>query len=228
MKKICKFFAFVFIFSFCTSAHALQYPFVALCTGDSVRIREDPGTDGKILGKFDSGAQFVVLDEIFVDGGKWYEIDNPNAEGNAFIFAKYVEPEYQGEGNMDTPAAKIAAEIRVTFGITRDKALAVHGEAKDFADGPGESVLDYEGFKLTFIDDRLQQVEAESNCKLPFGDIKIGDTQEKLLEIFGDNIDGPDELYEVWTAQTASGEALYFTFGEDSKIVRMVWESPVG
>ena len=227
MKKFFKFLAFVFIFSFCTSAYALQFPFVALCTGDSVRIREDPGTDGEILGKLNAGAQFVVLDEIFVDGGKWYEIDNPLAKGIAFIFAKYATPEYVGEGNMDTPAAKMAAEVRVAFGITREKAIAIHGRYKDIADGPGESVLIYENFELHYEDNMLQSVEVNKGT-MPFGDISIGDTQEKLLEILGDSIEEPDDELEVWTAHTASGESLYFVFGDDLKIVRMSWEAPVG
>lgn len=49
----------------CSSAPEAEYPELGVCTGDNVRLREDPGTDGKIIGRADTGTQFVILGEVY-------------------------------------------------------------------------------------------------------------------------------------------------------------------
>ena len=51
MKKII---ALLWLVLFCGSAYAMQYPELGVCHNDSVRLREDPGTDGRIIGRADS------------------------------------------------------------------------------------------------------------------------------------------------------------------------------
>ena len=223
--------ALFFLFLFSSAASALQYPYIGMSKGDGVRLRADPGKKGNIIGKVNKGDVFVVMGEIFVDGQKWLEIDHPTKKGTAFISAQFVKPEYEGNENIDTAGCKMSAEIQMAFGITQDKALAIHGRPKDFADGPGTSVLIYKGFQVEFLDDRLQRVEVKSGL-MPFGDICLGDSQEKLLRVLGNEIEDPDENFEGWTCRNALGEEIFFEFRTDKNgetvINFMTWESPVG
>ena len=226
-----KFLCVVLLLACSSAAWAVQFPYIGMCQGDGVRLREDPG-DGEIIGKLNRGDVFVVIDETFVDGQRWFEIDNPTAKGTAFISGRYVAPEYAGNNNVDTAGCRMSAAIQMTFGITPEKARAIHGREKDLADGPGEEVLDYDGFKLYYEDSaRLKRVEVESGS-MPFGEIHIGDTQEKLLEVLGNGIRDPDEYLEGWTCNTALGEEIFFEFGvgknNETVIVFMTWSAPAG
>ena len=80
------------------TAFAVNYPHTGYCTGNYVRLRDNPGTeDTEVLeGRLFDGNLVILLDEVFVDGDKWYEIDYPFGEGTAWIFGKYIEI-YEGE-----------------------------------------------------------------------------------------------------------------------------------
>ena len=236
MKRFSKFFALVLVLASSSAAWAVQFPYIGMCQGNGVRLREDPG-DGEIIGKLNRGDVFVVIDETFVDGQRWFEIDHPTAKGTAFISGRYVAPEYAGDENVDTAGCRMSAAIQMAFGITPEKAHAIHGREKEIADGPGEEVLIYDNFRLYYSseddesDMRLHRVEV-NNGTMPFGEIQIGDTQEKLLEVLGNEISDPDENLEGWTCSTALGEEIFFGFGvgknDETVITFMSWGAPVG
>ena len=74
------------------SAFAVDFPAVGYCTGNSVRLRDNPGTeDTEILGRVDKGQRLILRDEVYIDSERWFEADNPFDEGTVWIFGKYVD-----------------------------------------------------------------------------------------------------------------------------------------
>lgn len=218
-----------------------EYPEIGVCMRDNVRLREDPGTDGKIIGRADIGTQFVILDEIYSDGQKWYEIDNPTQEGNAFIIAKYVNYGwYRGnDGAINT--GKDFAEVRITFGITPEKTRALLGSNPKVHD----ETLEYPGINLSYDEGYLSTVELTKKGYAIAG-MEVGDPITKLIEMGmpesyikdleeARNAKDDDEPVggpEGWTYESASGESIFFQFGGNSKgefIVDMItWSRPLG
>lgn len=239
MKKfIC---SILLIMSLSCSAFGAEYPEIGVCVGDNVRLREDPGTDGKIIGRADPGTQFVILSEMYSDGQKWYEIDNPTKEGNAFIIARYVNYGwYRGnDGAINT--GKDFAEVRITFGITPEKTRLLLGSDPKVHD----ETLEYPGINLSYDEGYLSAVELTKKGYAIAG-IEVGDPITKLVGMGmpesyirdleearnakddDEPVDGP----EGWTYESASGESIFFQFGGNSKgefIVDMItWSRPLG
>ena len=67
--------------------------YIGICTGDYVRVREEPNTDSKILGRVHKGDELALINET--KNGNWYAIINPFGTGFAWISAKYVRNTYE-------------------------------------------------------------------------------------------------------------------------------------
>ena len=229
-------------------AFGAEYPELGVCTGDNVRLREDPGTDGKIIGRADTGTRFVILGEIYVDGQKWYEIDLPKEKGTAYIIARYANCGwYYGNYGKVIPTGKDFVEVRLTFGIYQEKARALFGEGRKDEFGN----LVYSGFTLRYDDDpvpTIQQVQINKRGYAVAG-VQVGDSIKKLLQLGmpedyvkdflkaeeevknntneDEAIDGP----EGWTFKNEdTAEEIFFEFGLNDKeepIVDMIlWTCP--
>ena len=245
MKKVI---ALLMVMLSCGAALAAEFPELGVCTGTNVRLREDPGTDGKIVGKIENKRHvFVLLDEVWVDGQKWYEIEHPTQEGTAFISGRYVNYGwYYGK-----PTGKEFVKVRQMFGIFPEKAQAIFGPAKRDKFGH----LNYPGLILRYDDeDMLFQVQVGKRDYELMG-IRIGDKVEKLFDLDitedargvledvihdlhdildtehddDEPVDGP----EGWGyTNPDTGEEVFFEFGTNSKgepvISMMLWSCPHG
>ena len=218
------------------AAHGEQYPELGVCTGNNVRLRENPGTHGKVIGRADSWTQFVIIDEAYADGQKWYEIAHPFKEGNAFISARFVNYGWYHGNNGVIPTGKDFVDVRLAFGIYQEKARALFGEGRKDEFGH----LVYPGFTLRYDDDdavpTIHQAEITKRGYELAG-VQVGDSIRKLLQL------GMPESYitdleegeggpEGWTYESASGESIFFQFGGNQKgefIVDMIiWSRPLG
>ena len=226
MKLAGKIFVFVFILIFCGTAHAEKFPDLGVCTGNGVRLREDPNTESEIVGQLKKGDTFILLDVKKVDGNKWYLIDHPSQKGNAWIFGKYVKKYYKLKDSEHTPTHDIAMQIRLDYGITSAKTRALWGEPNEILrDVYGnfyglkydsiEINYDYDDEHLRSISIGIYDEDSEGN----FGPVKIGDTTKKLREVFGKYIE-PGEI--SWRSEAPSGEVMYFNI-EDDKVRNMQW-----
>lgn len=243
MKRII---AVLFVMLLCASAFGAEYPELGVCIGDNVRLREDPGTDGKIIGRADTGTRFVILGEVYADGHKWYEIDHPVKKGSAYIIAKYVNYGWLHGNNGVIPTGKDFIDVRLTFGIYPDKARALFGNGKKDEFGN----LVYSGFILRYDDEgTIHQAEITKRGYTVAG-VQVGDNMRKLLQLGmpddylndfikiqtenanntddDEPIDGP----EGWTYKNeATEEEIFFQFGINDKgepIVDMIiWTRPV-
>ena len=207
---------------------AADYPTLGWCTGNSVRLRDTPGTgkESKILGKVNDFDLLIVLGETSVKGETWYEVEHPRQKGTAWIFGKYVATD-EGDA-VGTPAYDMAVRIRMTFGQTPEKAKALLGkpkkETKDkfwfdpAAQNYTEAVLEYPDFKLRYVQDKLQRVEVAGGA-MSFGDIRVGDGVESVRDVLGPPQEEGDEglTYEVDPV-----EQLLFE-ERDGKVFKMTW-----
>ena len=219
-----------------TASFGAEYPELGVCTGDNVRLREDPGTHGKVIGRADSGTQFVIIDEAYADGQKWYEIAHPFKAGNAFISARFVNYGWYHGNNGVIPTGKDFVNVRLAFGIYQEKARTLFGEGRKDEFGH----LVYPGLTLRYDDDdavpTIHQAEITERGYEVAG-VQVGDSIRKLLQL------GMPESYitdleegeggpEGWTYESASGESIFFQFGGNSKgefIVDMIiWSRPLG
>ena len=231
----------------CVPAFGAEYPELGVCTGDNVRLREDPGTDGKIIGRADTWTQFVILGEIYLDGQKWYEIDLPTEKGTAYIIARYANCGwYYGDYGKVIPTGKDFIDVRLTFGIYPVKARALFGEGRKDEFGN----LVYSGFTLRYDDEKtIQQVEINKRGYALAG-VQVGDSMKKLLQLGmpedylkdflnaieeaknNTNEDEPVDGPEGWTYRNeATEEEIFFQFSINDKgepIVDMIlWTRPV-
>lgn len=231
----------LFVMFLCASAFGAEYPELGVCIGDNVRLREDPGTDGKIIGRADTGTRFVILGEVYVDGQKWYEIDHPFKKGNAYIIAKHAQYGWYYERST----GEAFVNVRLTFGIYQEKARALFG--KGTKDEFGNLV--YPAFTLRYDDETtptIQQVQINKRGYALAG-VQVGDNIKKLLRLGmpediikdiediqntepddDEPVDGP----EGWTYENKeTREEIFFQFGfdDDNKetIVDMIlWTAP--
>ena len=245
MRKVA---ALLWLVVLCGTAWGAVYPELGACTGTNVRLREDPGTDGRIVGKVEDRRHvFVLLGEAWVDGQKWYEIELPTQEGTAYISARYVNYGWY----YNKPTGKEFVKVRQTFGIFPEKAEALFGKAKRDKFGN----LNYDGLILRYDDeDMLHQVQIEKRGYALAG-IRVGDPLTKLYDLdmsedargiledvlhdFDDVItsehddDEPVDGPEGWGyTNPDTGESIFFQFGTNSKgeavVDMMIWTSPEG
>ena len=178
----------------------VNFPTLGQCTGNSVRLREDPNTDSEILGKLNMNDSVVVLDKFITDGETWYEVDHPTEPGSAFVFGKYIEATF-AENYQDNPLHKLIMNLYLTFGITPEKALKLAGKPKSRedetiggSDGFERVRMEFNDFRLEYVADFLMGVSVDKGKK-SFGAIKIGDSAEKVINTFGTPTDdSPNNL----------------------------------
>lgn len=65
--------------------------YIGICTGNYVRVREEPNTDSKIFGRVHKGDKLALLYETKYGNQRWYEVVNPFGSGTAWISAQYVQ-----------------------------------------------------------------------------------------------------------------------------------------
>lgn len=202
------------------------YPALGVCIGNSVRLRESPGTDSEILGRVNESNRLIILGERKFKGDLWYAVDNPQDEGTAWIIARYVD--IASEDGERTPAVDIAIKVRMNFGIRPEKAKILLGKPRQDKRGKfffepanqelSEEILTYKGCELRYVDNNLRQVEVtEPGWK--FDEFKIGDPQDKLIQNIGDP---SDKAGNVWIYQITPIEAIEFTL-KNGKIIKMEW-----
>ncbi|MBR0079691.1 MAG: hypothetical protein IJP69_04875 [Synergistaceae bacterium] len=214
------------------TAFAVNYPHTGYCTGNYVRLRDNPGTeDTEVLeGRVFEGNLLVVLDEVFVDGEKWYEIDYPFGEGTAWIFGKYVEI-YEREFE-ETPKhiVPVFMQLFQDYGTIPEKAKVIFGKpkrdkkTKSYYEPAGRDLefedLEYPNLTLNYVEGRLRGIEITGRgSNLNFGKIRVGDSVEKLQEEFGEPHDKYDEVGE-WDYEFAEGRLFEF-FIRNGKIYKM-------
>ena len=224
-------FALILLIMFALSGNSaiasdVIYPAIGVCTGNSVRLRDSPGTDSEIIGKVNESDRLVLLAERKFRGDTWYAVDNPQDEGTAWIIARYVD--IASEDGERTPAVDIAINVRMNFGIRPEKAKILLGkprkdERDEFFFEPAnqnlsEEILTYKGCSLRYVENNLRHVEVtESGWR--FDEFKIGDSQEKLIKNIGDP---SDKAGNTWIYEITPIESVEFTV-KDGKIIKMEW-----
>ena len=226
MKKL--FCATLIIFLICGTACAEKFPDLGECTGNGVRLREEPDTESEIVGQVNKNDSFVLLDANKINGGKWYLIDHPTKKGKAWIFGKYVRKYYELKDSDHTPAHVICMQVILDYGITPEKTRALHGKPlENLKDVYGNFIgLKYDGFEVNYQEEEghISNVavgfEDDGSKTGNFGGIKIGDDIEKLRGIFGKNLRVEDGFC---ASEAPSGEIMYFNIDENNKISSMQW-----
>lgn len=219
----------------------VEYPTLGECTADRVRIRTSPDTNAEIIGKLNEYDQIIVLREVKAKGSTWYEVDNPKGDGEAYVSGKYLTPAYRQEFQR-SPGAKLLTDIRLTYGATPEKMSALSGgNAKlsriDSNTGFPFVVADFGDYRALYWDNfegrtgYLKSLEIKSGNK-PFGNIRIGDSTDKLRRELGDPVNKSGSLweYEIYLYGYHEGyveelvDACIFRFGiENGKISRMYY-----
>lgn len=190
----------------------VNFPTLGRCTGNSVRLREDPNTDSEILGKLNVNDSVVVLDKFITDGETWFEVDHPTEPGSAFVFGKYIDAIYD-ENHQGSPLHKLIMNLYLTFGMTPEKAVKLAGikpktrDDETIGSGEFERVrMKFENFSLEYVDNFLTAVRVNKGKK-SFNGIKIGDSAEKVINSFGQPKDRAENnlMYQ-------EGEMTYINF----------------
>ena len=188
-----------------------SFPTLGHCTGNSVRLREDPSTESEILGKLNMGDTVVVLDKFIAEGDVWYEVDHPWEPGSAFVFGKYLEASYL-ENHQDNPLHKLTMQLYLDYGITPEKAEKLLGKPKSKnretigADSLERINFDFGNYSLEYLDGTLTSVNIKRGKK-SFGNIKIGSDSSELVDAFGEPKDKEENLYVY-----QESEMVYITF----------------
>ena len=205
MRKILA--VLVVIFAVCSVCEADEkfaaFPTLGICTGSSVRYREAPDTEAKILGVLNVPERIVVRGQKTTDGGVWYEIEDPKADKIGYVFGTYISPVFD-ETSQKKETVKMLVKILQQYGITPEKGKMYSGPAVK---------TDYNHNNF------LAEVYADSKGS-SFGEIKIGDTAAKLQEILGS-----PEVKNVseWEYRIGINTILSFRF-KDNKITRMMYK----
>ena len=242
MRKVI---ALLLVLVFAGTAQALQYPELGVCTGDSVRLRDSPGTKSKIVGKINAGRQFIIIGETEYKGQTWYMVDHPTKKGSAYILAKYVNGFYfKNDGFI--PVGPIFSEVRLRLGISPEKARIFFGRPSETKKVDEFTELKYPGCDLQYEFGNLTYAHVTKKG-YPVAGVEVGDSAKKLL-VFGmpeDHIvdltaeeaknwdaeeDGPIG-YEGWSFESSTGESLFFEFdysGGEMTIDSITWSSPRG
>ena len=206
---MCKILAALIVFIFGTISPAFSskrfvtFPALGRCNGTYVRYRDNPDTEGEILGRLNKPERVIVLGQTANDGEIWYEIEDPHSEGTAFVFGKYIEPVY-GETTQQGEAYRMLVGIIQAHGISPER--------EKFYDAPKVQAEYKEGLGL-------MRLEA-NNESCTFGEVRIGDDAERLREILGEpDIMGASE----WEYRIEANTILLFKLKE-GRIVSMIYE----
>ncbi|MBQ7593906.1 MAG: SH3 domain-containing protein, partial [Synergistaceae bacterium] len=139
----------------------VEYPTLGECTGDNVRIRSNPNTNAEVIGKLNEYDKIIVLGKVEAKGGVWYEVDNPTGEGEAYVFGKYLMPAYRQKFQR-SQAAKLLTDIRLTYGPTPEKMLALSDKPNKLTRKSRDDIPfviadwgDYRAFYLDTVDERM-------------------------------------------------------------------------
>ena len=220
MRKIL---AVLMLLMFCGAACADEFPKLGRCLGDSVRLREKPGTKGKIIGRADIGTQLVILGEGKSAGEKWYRVDHPYQKGSAWIHSRYVNIAYGNESAF--------LDVRQTFGIYPDKTRALFGAPERVVEDKFSSTdrdafyYDYPGFRVWFDleNQNLMYVFVEQRGPAIYG-VRVGDMALKLIELGMpesklnlSRYDDGDSEYETWNYELSNGEKISFGISLNDK-----------
>ena len=218
MKKLL---AVLCVMVLCGSASALQFPELGVCHGEGVRLRERPGTNGKIIGRADVGTRFVILDSAEAGGQLWYKVDHPTKRGSAYILGKYVNGWYNAG---DTPVGDDFAEVRLTFGITPEKTRLLLGKPQSERAEDEFEDLTYAGCDISYEEGYLSYVHVHKRGYKMAG-FQVGDKAEKL-----ESLGLPKDYGEGFTYLSDSGEEIFFQFGPGKRgetiIESMTWNTP--
>ena len=178
----------------------MTFPALGVCTGISVRYREDPDTEAEILGRLNAPEKVIVLSQTAVESEIWYEIENPLEDSVAWIFGKYVSPAFD-ETTQQSEIYNLIVNIIQNYGITPEKAELNH--IKDI--------------KTRYKANNLIYVEIW-NKKSSFGDIHIGDSSIKIIDTLGTPDRRNDSEFEY-----RAGEKIRLDFHiKNGKITRMI------
>ena len=230
--KNSKFFIFALLIVFLISSAAFadrapkfqSFPTLGRCTGNSVRLREDPNTESEILGKLNDNDVVVVIDKFITDGNVWYEVDHPTEEGSAFMFGKYLEAIYL-EDHQENPLHKLIMQLYLDFGMTPEKALKISSKPKSRnreiigADKIERVNLDFGSYSLEYLGGSLTGLDIKGGKK-SFGDIQIGDEAEKVINALGKPNNRSEEEISY-----QEGEFTYITFAlKNEKVSHMNYQ----
>jgi len=183
----------------------VEYPTLGECTGENVRIRSEANTNSKILGKLNEYDKIIVLDKVKSGKDVWYEIDNPAGDERAYVFGKYILPAYRQEFQQ-SQAAKILTDIRLTYGSTPEKMLALSSKKPKLTHRKSETdfpvtIADWGDYRAFYFDGSeeipgyLKSLEIKRGRK-SFGNIYIGDSVSKLRKELGEPENKSENLWE--------------------------------
>lgn len=219
----------------------VEYPTLGECTGNNVRIRSEPDKNSEIVGKLDEYDKIIVLNKIKSGNDSWYEVDNPKSDGTAYVFGKYLVPAYKQKFQR-SKAAKILTDMRLTYGSTSEKVLALSGETGEITRRKSETdfpllIVDCGDFRALYWDTyeekpgSLKSLEVKRGNK-SFGNIRIGDSSDKLLRELGKptNKTNSSWEYEIYLYGYDEGtvdelvDSCIFRFSiKDGKISKMYY-----
>ena len=225
MKRII--FALMFVALFVGTSSGREYPAIGMCTANYVRYRDEPGTDSNILGRIHEYNDVILLGEKRYNGEKWYRIENPSDEGEAWVSGKYIEI-YEFE-NVPKNVYAMKVKIMQNFGINPVKARVLLGKPqrtkneKFYFEPAGENLrgetLQYDGCKLYYVEGSISSIEV-TNSDYAFGDIHVGDSKQMVLDTMGKP---ENEDSDVWGYNITELENISFTFRDD-EIITMMFE----
>lgn len=211
-----------------SAAVAAEYPILAECTGDNVRLREDPSTEAKIVGKLDNYDYVYVLDETSVNGETWYEVEHPVQKDTAWVFGKYINLNFMED---ITPLLRLSWQVELTFGTSLEKARLLFGKPQKenktmtYIEGAGQKLPDvtlhWPTHTAQYLNNGLSMIKVTKGT-MPFGSIRIGDPVSKVTDLLGKPGEDSEEnqlSYEVAVVR-------YLTFTEkDGKVAAMEYSS---
>lgn len=225
MKRIIL--ALMLVVLFVGTSSGREYPAIGMCTANYVRYRDEPGTNSNILGRIHEFQDVIVLGEKRYRGEKWYRIENPSDEGDAWISGQYINI-YENE-NVPERVYAMKIKIMQNFGTNPDKARVLLGKPertkkeKFYFEPAGENLtgttLRYDGCSLYYVEASLHSVEV-TNSDYAFGDIHVGDSKQKVLDTMGK----PESENEDFLSYRITDlESIDFTFRDD-KVISMTCE----
>ena len=218
----------------------VEYPTLGESTGEGVRIRSDTNTNSEIIGKLNEYDKIIVLQRVKAGNDAWYEVDNPLGERKAYVSAKYLAPAYRQEFQR-SKGAKLLTEIRLAYGTTAEKMMALSGRPEKLTRNDNDGIplitLDWGDYRALYwatLEDRtgyLKSLEVKSGSR-PFGNLRIGDSTEKLRSELGSPTNENASLweyefylygYDYGTVDELVDMCIFRFTIEDGKISRMYY-----